>query len=100
MAGSQTTFTELIKTENKNKPTPKMKNKNYMYLIQYSRIIDDILKDLGRYDVDSFREAKKSISMACANLPICSNLLGFHPSERSTHSTSCFQFQFLSMSLQ
>ena len=48
MAGSQTTFTELIKTENKNKPTPKMKNKNYMYLILYSQIIDDTLKDPGR----------------------------------------------------
>ena len=31
---------------------------------------------------------------------MCSNLPGFHPSERSTHSTSCFRFQFLSMSLQ
>ena len=63
MAGSQTTFTELIKTENKNKPTPKMKNKNYMQLILYSLIIDDPLKGSGGNDVnslpDSFREEKK-----------------------------------------
>ena len=57
------------------------------------------MKGPGKIDMeslpDSFREEKIFyFNGMCSNLPV------FHPSERSTHSTSCFRFQFLSMSLQ
>ena len=45
--------------------------------------------------LDSFREEKNFYFNG-----MCSNLPGFHPSERSAHSTSSFRLQFLSMSLQ